>query len=151
MKQKELISKLDNARIVEAISRAERACAGEIKVHVESSLHGHEIRSYAEKTFERLGLTKTAQRNGVLLFIAAAEQQFAILGDSGIDAKVPAGFWDEIIRRLTDRFKVGEFTEGIVEAVDAAGAELNHYFPYHHTDVDELSNEVSYGTGEKHE
>jgi len=151
MKEKELLSKLDDARIEEAINRAEKACAGEIKVHIHSSLHGKDIREYAERTFERLGLTKTAQRNGVLIFIAATEQLFAILGDKGIDDKVPAGFWDEISNRMSTRFRAGEFTEGVVEAIEAAGAELHHFFPYHAADVDELSNKVSYGTGEKDE
>lgn len=151
MKQKELLSKLDHMRITDAITRAERACSGEIKVHVESSLHGRDIRSYAERTFERLGLTGTEQRNGVLLFIAAAEQKFAILGDKGINEKVPPGFWDEIVGGLTSRFRAGEFTDGIVEAIEAAGSELRHYFPYHSADTNELSNEISFGSGEKRE
>jgi len=151
MKEKELLSKLDDARIEDAINRAEKACSGEIKVHIHNSLHGKEIRAYAERTFERLGLTKTAQRNGVLLFIAATEQQFCILGDKGINEKVPVGFWDEISHRMTTRFRAGEFTEGVVEAIEAAGAELHLFFPFHGADVDELSNKVSYGSGDKHE
>ena len=97
MTQKEFLEKLDQPRILAAIQEAERLTSGE-------------IRTVAERTFERLGMTKTALRNGVLLFIAAEEQRFAILGDSGINAKVPAGFWDEIAAKLTIRFSKGEFT-----------------------------------------
>ena len=96
----------------------------------------------AEKTFERLGMTKTELRNGVLLFIACEEQRFVILGDRGIDEKVPAGFWDEISHRLAERFQAGELTLGIVEAMGAAGSSLAEHFPRSLHDVDELTDEI---------
>lgn len=142
MHQKDFIARLDQPRIVEAIANAEKQTSGEIRVHLQPHARG-DIRHIAERTFERLGMTKTELRNGVLLFIASEEQRFVILGDSGINAKVPAGFWDEIAAKLTLRFQAGELTDGIVEAVTAAGAELKHYFPRAHDDVDELSNEIN--------
>jgi uncharacterized membrane protein len=78
----------------------------------------------------------------VLLFIASEDRQFTILGDSGINEKVPAGFWDDVMAKLTLRFKAGEFTDGIVEAIEAAGEHLEAYFPRSESDVDELSNEI---------
>ena len=142
MQQKEFIASLDQPRIVEAINTAEQLTSGEIRVHVQPRAGG-EIRNVAERTFERLGMTKTALRNGVLLFIASEEQRFVILGDEGIDAKVPAGFWDEIAAKLTIRFKHQEYTDGIVEAIHSAGEELRHYFPRAHDDVNELTNDVN--------
>lgn len=142
MHQKEFLEALDQDRIVNAIAAAEGVCSGEIRVHIQPKAHG-EIREVAERTFERLGMTKTALRNGVLLFIACEEQRFVILGDKGIDEKVPAGFWDEIAAKLTIRFKQREFTDGIVEAIHSAGNELRHYFPREHGDVDELANEIN--------
>ena len=142
MKQKEFLSALDREQIVEAIGTAERMTSGEIRVHVQPKAHG-EIRHVAERTFERLGMTKTKERNGVLLFIACEEQRFVILGDSGIDARVPAGFWDEIAAKLHERFQHGEFTAGIVDAIHSAGHELQVYFPRAHDDKDELTNEVN--------
>ena len=103
---------------------------------------GGDLRTVAEKTFERLGMTKTALRNGVLLFIATEEYRFVILGDKGINEKVPAGFWDEIAAKLTIRFKNQEFTDGIVEAITAAGGQLGHYFPRAADDVNELSDTI---------
>lgn len=142
MHQKEFLESLDQDRIVKAIATAEGMCSGEIRVHIQPKAHG-EIRPVAERTFERLGMTKTELRNGVLLFIACEEQRFVILGDKGIDEKVPAGFWDEIAAKLTIRFKHGEFTDGIVEAIHSAGEELRHYFPRAHGDVNELANEIN--------
>jgi uncharacterized membrane protein len=142
MHQKDFLARLDQQRIVDAIGAAERRTSGEIRVHIQPKAHG-DIRTVAERTFERLGMTKTALRNGVLLFIACEEQRFTILGDRGIDEKVPAGFWDEIAAKLTIRFKAGEFTDGIVEAIHSAGEELLHDFPRAEGDVDELTNEIN--------
>lgn len=142
MRQKDFLAALDRDQIVEAIGTAERMTSGEIRVHVQPKAHG-DIRHVAERTFERLGMTKTKERNGVLLFIACEEQRFVILGDQGIDARVPAGFWDDIAAKLHDRFQQGEFTAGIVDAIHSAGRELQTYFPRAHDDANELTNEIN--------
>jgi uncharacterized membrane protein len=142
MHQKDFIAKLDQQRITDAISTAEKQTSGEIRVHVQPRAGG-DIRAVAERTFERLGMTKTALRNGVLLFIACEEQRFTILGDQGINEKVPAGFWDEIAARLTIRFQHGEFTDGIVDAIHSAGEELRHFFPRAEGDINELANDIN--------
>jgi uncharacterized membrane protein len=142
MKQKEFLDQLDQPRIVAAIASSEQRTSGELRVHVQPRAKGGELRFVAEKTFERLGMTKTALRNGVLLFIASEEQQFVILGDQGIDRKVPKGFWDDIAAALTARFKSGAFTEGICEAIQAAGEHLATWFPRAAGDANELSDDI---------
>jgi uncharacterized membrane protein len=141
MRQKDFLATLDQPRIVAAIAAAEKQTSGEIRVHIQPKA-GADIRKYAERTFERLGMVKTALRDGVLLFIASEDQRFVILGDRGIDEKVPAGFWDGIAAKLTIRFKAGEFTEGIVEAIRSTGEHLGRYFPRTADDVNELPDEI---------
>jgi uncharacterized membrane protein len=140
--QKEFLALLDQPRIVAAIGAAEGETSGEIRVHIQPKVSGGDARHVAERTFERLGMTKTALRNGVLLFIASEERSFVILGDKGIHKKVPSNFWDEIAARLTSRFRSGEFTDGIVEAITAAGHQLKTYFPRASDDVNELPDEI---------
>ena len=142
MHQKEFLAQLEQPRIVAAIATAEKMTSGEIRVHIQPRAHG-EIREVAERTFERLGMTKTALRNGVLLFIACEEQRFVILGDRGIDEKVPPGFWDEIAAGLTRAFQQREFTEGIAHAIHRAGEELRAFFPRAHDDVNELTTDIN--------
>ena len=141
MQQKEYLAALNQQRIVAAIGDAEKQTSGEIRVHIQPRA-GDDIRKYAEKTFERLGMVKTALRNGVLLFIASEDQRFVILGDSGINEKVPGGFWDDIAAKLTIRFQAGQFTEGIVDAIRSAGEHLGRYFPRSAGDVNELPDEI---------
>ena len=145
MKKSDLQSKLREEEIVAAIERAEKNCSGEIRVHIEPSLLGKDVRAWAERTFERLGMTKTEQRNGVLLFIAAREQQFAIIGDRGIHERVGAAFWSDLADKMTTHFRREEFTEGVVEAIELAGRKLIEQFPYTKGDVNELPDAVSYG------
>ncbi|HSY52111.1 MAG TPA: TPM domain-containing protein [Thermoanaerobaculia bacterium] len=142
MNQKEFLALLDQPRIVAAIGAAEGETSGEIRVHIQPKVRGGDARYVAERTFERLGMTKTALRNGVLLFIASEERSFVILGDKGIHEKVPSNFWDEIAARLTSRLRNGEFTDGIVEAITAAGHQLKTYFPRASDDVNELQDEI---------
>lgn len=143
MKHKEFIKALDQNAITTAIAAAERNCSGEIRVHVQPRAIGGEIRYVAERTFERLGMTKTELRNGVLLFIASEEQKFVILGDRGIDEKVGHDFWDHIAHDLTAAFKAGDFSGGIVRAIHEVGEALKHFFPYQRGDVNELTNDIS--------
>ena len=143
MRQKEFLASLDQQQIIDAIAAAEKMTSGEIRVHIQPKVRGGDIRAAAERTFERLGMTKTELRNGVLLFIACEEQRFVILGDKGINEVAPAGFWDDIAAKLTIRFKAGEFTDGIVEAIHSAGEELRHDFPRAADDANELTNQIS--------
>lgn len=146
--QKEFLALLDSSRVTAAIREAESLTSGEIRVHVQPRLYGKELRFVAERTFERLGMTKTALRNGVLLFIASEENQFYICGDQGIDAKVPPGFWDDVAARLRARFQAGEFTEGIVEAIGMGGEHLAAYFPRAVDDRNELSDDIDVQDGQ---
>jgi uncharacterized membrane protein len=142
MHLKDFLAALDQNKITQEIAEAEKKTSGEIRIHIQPRAHG-DIRYVGERTFERLGMTKTALRNGVLLFIACEEQRFVILGDEGINAVVPDGFWDDIAAKLTIHFKAHEITEGIVEAVHQVADALRHYFPRAADDINELTNEIN--------
>ncbi|MGH9458998.1 MAG: TPM domain-containing protein [Thermoanaerobaculia bacterium] len=146
MKQKELLSSIDKEAVVAAIAQAESACSGEIRVHIDPSAHGREVRFLAERTFERLGMTKTDLRNGVLIYIAAKQQQFAVIGDRGIHEKVGPEFWEAVAAHMVEHFRKGEFTDGVVDAVREVGEQLARHFPHAgEKDVNELSNQISMG------
>ena len=87
---------------------------------------------------------KTAERNGVLFYIAVSDRKFAIIGDAGINAKVPPGFWDEISTLLQKNFREEKFTDGLSEGIILAGKQLKTHFPFSKDDVNELSDEISF-------
>jgi len=133
---------IDKERIKEAIQKAERRTSGEIRVSLARPFWG-DVRKAAEIAFERMGMTATRQRNGVLFFIAPARHEFVVLGDRGIHEKVGEDFWTGIALILSERFKQRDFTGGIIAGIEAVGEGLAEHFPYCPvTDINELPDDV---------
>lgn len=133
--------KIDHSRVVAAIAAAEQRTSGEIRVLVSRTAATEPVVA-AQKHFERMGMTRTAARNGVLIFVAPSSRNFAIIGDSGIHEKCGESFWRLLAAAMELHFKRGEFTEGLVHGIDRAGALLAENFPRAGNDRNELSNDV---------
>ncbi len=139
---------MDKDRIKQAIAKAERRTSGEIRVSISPLFWGN-VRNAAEKAFERLGMTATRDRNAVLFFIVPARHQFVVLGDSGIHEKVGQECWHRIVARLSEKFRQGDFTDGIVAAIEDIGEDLAKYFPYNaDTDANELPDDIDLFPGD---
>jgi uncharacterized membrane protein len=143
MKASSFFSKEQQAQILASVKEAELETSGEIRVHIETSLKG-DVLARAAWLFNKLGMDKTAERNGVLFYLAVDDRKFAILGDTGINAKVHTGFWDDISEHLKKNFKVGRFSEGLSDGIIMAGNQLKTHFPYKTDDVNELPDEISF-------
>lgn len=144
LKAKHFFSNKDKEKIIAAIEEAEKCTSGEIRVHVESG-SGKDTIVRAKEVFEKLGMTKTALRNGVLIYLAVEDRKFAIIGDQGIDRAVPANFWEDTKEKMSALFQEGRFTDGVCLGIKLAGEHLAAHFPYQCNDVNELSNEISEG------
>jgi uncharacterized membrane protein len=140
---RKFLSDEDEKKIVQAIARAERNTSGEIRIHLQRNKKG-DVLENAIKTFEKIGMTNTALRNGVLIYIDIDRKTFAVIGDKGIHEKVGSGFWEAVIDILRDYFLKEQYTEGIIEAVTEIGRRLKRYFPYQADDINELPDEISY-------
>ena len=136
-------SRKEKKQILATVQKAEKNTSGEIRVHLEYNTRGP-VYGHAQKVFQRIGMTKTAQRNGVLIFLATGNKKFAVLGDVGINEKVPEGFWNDVVQIMRGYFKQNKFAEGISEAVLRIGEKLKAYFPYEVHDKNELSDQISY-------
>jgi uncharacterized membrane protein len=143
MKASAFFTKDQQTQILSAIKEAENASSGEIRVHIETSCKG-EVLDRAAWIFRKLGMQKTAERNGVLFYLAVNDRKFAIIGDAGIHAKVPEGFWDNVKELLQKNFREGKFTEGLSEGILLAGKQLKSHFPHSRDDVNELSDDISF-------
>lgn len=132
-------------RIIEAIRQAERQTSGEIRVHLEDNGKRPALED-AKRVFHKLGMDRTADRNGVLILLSVDRHEFAIVGDKGINEKVPAGFWEDERNLMQDHFRRGEFCEGLVAAIDQVGEKLKTFFPYQTDDENELPDDISYGS-----
>ena len=143
MNASSFFTKEQQALILASVKEAEEETSGEIRVHIETSFTG-DVLDRAAWVFKKLGMHKTAERNGVLFYLAVKDRKFAIIGDGGINAKVPAGFWDEISGFLKKDFSEGKFTEGLSEGILRAGMQLKTHFPHRLDDVNELPDEISF-------
>ena len=131
--------------IVKAIQAAERNSSGEIRVHIEKVCTTENVLDRASEVFIELGMSNTAQLNGVLFYLSIDDRKFAVLGDKGIDKVVPADFWESTKILLKTHFSQGLFAEGLIKGIHSAGEQLKHFFPYQSGDVNELPDDISFG------
>jgi uncharacterized membrane protein len=135
------LPQLDADRIVAAIQAAEQRTSGEIRVVV-ARASTPDPKQAARHEFARLGMATTRFRNGVLIFIAPRSRNFAVIGDTGVHEKCGDAFWQELANTMTEHFRRGEFTAGVVQAIDRAGARLAEHFPRTGSDRNELPDEI---------
>jgi uncharacterized membrane protein len=131
-------------QITNAIRVAETNTSGEIRVHIEKHCAG-DVLDRAAYIFEKLEMHKTELRNGVLFYLAVEDKKFAILGDGGINQKVPDDFWESTKEVVIAKLKEGKYAEALADGIITAGEQLKTHFPYQSDDVNELSDEISFG------
>ena len=142
MTRRQLLRAIDTDRIKEAIRNAEHRTSGEICVSV-SHLFWGSVDSAAKKAFERLGVSRTRQHNGVLFFVVPARRKFVVLGDSAIHEKVGQEFWHSVVSAVAEKFRTKDFTGGLVKGIEVVGEQLATHFPFDpSTDKNELDDNV---------
>lgn len=141
---KDLFTQEEQQKIVAAVKEAELNTSGEIKVHIERKCK-EDVLDHAAFMFDRLEMQKTELRNGVLIYLAVEDKKLAILGDAGINMKVPKDFWDTTRDFMISHFKEGKFAEGLSGGIKLAGQQLKSHYPYQSDDVNELSDDISFG------
>jgi uncharacterized membrane protein len=144
MTRRQLLRAIDQDKIRAAIESAERQTSGEICVSVAPLFWGS-IEKAADKAFVRMGMTRTKERNGVLFFVVPSRRKFVVLGDRGIHEKVGQEFWNRIASAISEKFRDGDFTGGLINGIEEVGKQLSIHFPYGTTDRNELPNEVDFG------
>jgi uncharacterized membrane protein len=137
-------SQEERSDIISAIQRAEAKTSGEIRVHLEDHCD-HESKDRAAMVFEKLGMHKTADRNGVLFYVAVCDHDFAVIGDAGIHEKVGAAYWQDLCNELEEHFRAGRYKGGLVKCIDHVGEQLKSYYPVDKRDVNELVDDISMG------
>lgn len=143
MNAKFFFSEAQQQEVVAAIAAAEMNTSGEIRLHLVDACK-KDPKEEAIAVFEKLGMTSTERRNGVLIFLAVQDKKFAIVGDKGIDEVVPADFWDSIRDEILLHFKQGDYLTGLKQGIAHVGEKLKVHFPFWDNDQNELSNDISF-------
>jgi uncharacterized membrane protein len=141
-----ILSKAEMDTIAAKISEVEKQTIGEIRVSVQKSRpfkdRHTEVYDLAVKNFYELGMGKTKEKTGVLIYLLLGDKKFQIIGDEGINKKVSKEFWDVLAMKVAEYFRNNEFVGGICFAVDEVGKVLKKEFPMKAGDTNELSNDV---------
>ncbi|MFN3940212.1 MAG: TPM domain-containing protein [Chitinophagales bacterium] len=140
---RKFFSEAQQNEIVKAIRIAETYTSGELRIHLEAHCKG-DVYNRALFVFRKLKMDATAERNGVLFYLAVADKQFAIVADEGINKKVHAHFWDHIKEGMQTEFSQGRFMEGLIQGIEQTAEQLKVHFPFSKNDSNELPNEISF-------
>lgn len=124
-----------------SVKAAEKATSGEVRVYIEDRCK-NDVLDRAAFLFAELNMHRTELRNGVLFYLAMHDRKFAIIGDAGINAKVPTDFWEGIKSSMTRYFQEGKFAEGLEIGIAMAGTALAEHFPHRKDDVNELPDDI---------
>lgn len=133
----------DQKRVVSTIGLAERLSCGEIAVHVEGRVPGGNPIKRGQDLIQKLGITRTRERNAVLIYAAVRDRRFAVIADQGVGEAPESAYWDEAMQRMTIAFRGGRFGDGLCEAVKSVGKQLAKKFPRQSDDTNEVSNEIT--------
>jgi uncharacterized membrane protein len=140
MKHSLLISRLDDPRILAAITAAEAKTTGVIRVMVSKRSYPNAL-SAAEKHFKVLKLDKSPHRNAVLIFVAPKSQTFAIYGDAATHAHCGPEFWNLLRDEMTTHLQDSRYTDALLHAINKAGDLLAVHFPRNAQDSSPLGHD----------
>jgi len=100
----------------------------------------HEVREAATIQFFLKGLFRTREETGVLIYLSVFEGNVWVIGDRGVDAAVPSGFWQGVVDEVVAGVKNGRPAAAICAAVGRIQGVLAEKFPAAASDTNELPN-----------
>jgi uncharacterized membrane protein len=145
-KRKAFFSHDEQERMVNAIRQAEQQTSGEIRIYTESRCRFVDPIDRAAEIFWGLKMDQTKDRNGVLVYVAMKDHQFAVLADQGIHEKVGQEFWNNAVSEMKKHFVNAQPADAIEAVINNIGEALKSHFPYDRaTDKNELPDDIVFG------
>jgi putative membrane protein len=109
---------------------------------VPPNIAGAAARRGAQAQFMAHGVHLTAERTGILIYVALADRRVEIVADDGINKKVAQAELDELAQHIVAAARSGTLADGLLKAVDGAGRLLSRHFPPSPTNPNELPDRV---------
>ena len=131
----------DEAALVEAIREQEARTSAELRVCVTYKFIWRHER-YAWRVFEKAGMRNTRHRNGALIVMMPMMRKVVILGDSGLNAVVPPGYWQDAVKAMVRQMHEAGPLEALCEGLRRLGDTLAGAWPREAGDVNELPDEI---------
>ena len=143
------VSDAVDADIETAIRAAESRTSGEIRFVIETALDVPELwagvtpRERALQVFAEFRVWDTELRNGVLIYVLAADRDVEIVVDRAAAAAVAPAGWESVARAMEDHFRAGRFREGAIAGVSGVAGLLEPHFPVRAAARNELPDQPS--------
>jgi putative membrane protein len=99
------------------------------------------VRERAVRAFHEKGLYRTRHETGILIFISLFEHKVWVLGDRGINARIPPESWLQLAHTLADGIRDGHACDALCAVIRSCGEELARHFPRVADDTNELQDE----------
>lgn len=115
--------------LVSQISQVELTTTGEICIHTAKKTKSKSPIDAAISWFHKLGVDRTQDRNGVLIYVSVQDHQVAIIGDKAIHEILGDDGWQKIVGEIIASFKKGDYLVGLQKAVEEVGSVLRRHFP----------------------
>jgi uncharacterized membrane protein len=145
-KQQNFFSAEEETKIVDAIRAAEQQTSGEVRLYIENKNRFVNPLDRAAEIFLQLKMHETANRNGVLIYVAMQHHELAVFADEGIYNKAGQQFWNNAVQTMISEFKKDNYAEGLVEVIHKTGQLLKTHFPYDSaTYKNELPDDIVFG------
>jgi len=113
------------SKLEEIVARVEKETSCEIAVAIINSLEGITIEEYAVELFEKWGIGKKKEDNGILLLVAVEDRELRIEVGYGLEGTITdleaANIIDDII---VPRFKEDDYNSGLYNGVIAISNEI---------------------------
>ena len=131
----------DEAALVEAIRGQEARTSAEIRVCVTYKFIWRHER-FAWRMFEKSGMRNTRHRNGALIVMMPMMKKVVILGDSGLNAVVASGYWNDAVRAMIRQMHEAGPLDALREGLRRLGDTLAAAWPREAGDLNELPDEI---------
>lgn len=96
----------------------------------------------AFQEFHKAGLTATAGKTGVLLFVSLDEHRVVVLADKAISERLPPETWQGVVATIVNGIRLGQLAKGLCQAIDECSAVLHPHFPRALDDHNELKDSL---------
>ena len=102
----------------------------------------HAVQERAVRAFYEKGLYRTRDENGILIFISILERKVWILGDRGVNVKIPPETWQAHANEISQGIREGRPCDALCKVIESCGRVLEEHFPRKEDDTNELPDEL---------
>ena len=115
--------------IVKALQFVSKRSTGDVRVHVVKNPFEKDTMGSALEVFDEYSMTRTTDRNAVLIYINLSTKAFSIIADEGIHRAVGQRYWDELAANMREDLQSTQFENSVALTVYTLAVTLEKYFP----------------------